>query len=114
MKQYIEIILINLLFVALISCSNTPAMKSVEFGLDVLQKDQFALLKNKKVGVITNQTGLDSRGQHIADILHSAPEVEVVALFGPEHGIRGNIEGGFTVSKQIDEQTGVRMYSLCG
>lgn len=114
MKQHIKIIFFNLLFVALISCSNTPAMKPVELGLDVLQINQFALLKNKKVGVITNQTGLDSKGQHIADIVHSAPEVELVALFGPEHGIRGNIEGGFTVSKQIDEQTGVPIFSLYG
>ncbi len=114
MKQQVKIIIFNLLFLALVGCSNNRSRKPVELGLDVIQKNQFALLKNKKVGVITNQTGIDSRGQHIADILHSAPDVELVALFGPEHGIRGNIEGGFTVSKEIDEQTGVPIFSLYG
>ncbi|MBD3288101.1 DUF1343 domain-containing protein [candidate division KSB1 bacterium] len=102
------------LVLTLICCSNVPSDKPVELGLDVLQNNQFSVLKDKRVGVITNQTGVDSKNRHIADILHSAEEVNLVALFGPEHGIRGDIEGGYTVSEEVDEKTGVPVYSLYG
>lgn len=83
-------------------------------GLDVLVASNYELLEGKRVGVVTNQTGVDRHGQHIADLLHKAEQVELKALFGPEHGIRGQIEGGAIISTEIDTKTGVPVYSLYG
>jgi len=72
------------------------------------------LLRSKRVGVITNQTGVDIKGNHIIDLLYRAPEVELVALFGPEHGIRGDVEGGYHIKNQKDPKTGVPILSIYG
>jgi uncharacterized protein YbbC (DUF1343 family) len=85
----------------------------VRLGIDVLVDDQFKRLEGKRVGLITNHTGLDRTGKSTADLLHQAPNVKLVALFGPEHGIRGTLDrDGITDS--VDEATGVRVYSLYG
>jgi uncharacterized protein YbbC (DUF1343 family) len=74
-------------------------------GIDVLEGQQFAPLKGKQVGLITNQTGMDSRGRSTADLLASAPGVKLVALFSPEHGIRGTSEHGQSVGDTVDSKT---------
>jgi uncharacterized protein YbbC (DUF1343 family) len=61
-------------------------------GLDVLEVQKFATLRNKHVGLITNHTGLDSEGRSIADLISHAPGVHLVALFSPEHGLAGRNE----------------------
>ncbi len=86
----------------------------VETGIEVLQKNNFAPLQNKKVGLITNPTGVDARLKSTVDILFEAPEVELVALFGPEHGVRGNIAAGEKVDYRIDSITGLPVFSLYG
>ena len=70
----------------------------VKPGIEVLRESGFQALKGKRVGLITNPTGVDNALKSTIDILHEAPEVELVALFAPEHGVRGNrCEGLFAL-----------------
>ncbi|MGD6793259.1 exo-beta-N-acetylmuramidase NamZ family protein [Metabacillus indicus] len=83
-------------------------------GVEVLLEDEKELLKGKKVGLITNPTGIDSNLNSIVDQLHNDPEIELTALFGPEHGVRGDAQAGSYVEFYIDEKTGLPVYSLYG
>jgi uncharacterized protein YbbC (DUF1343 family)/CubicO group peptidase (beta-lactamase class C family) len=85
----------------------------VQLGIDVLVENGFEPLEGKRVGLITNHTGMDSRGRSTADLLHEARNVKLVALFGPEHGIRGTFDHD-GIPDTIDEATGVPVYSLYG
>ena len=88
--------------------------KKVNLGIDVLEKRNFDLLANKKVGLITNQTGVNNNLKTTIDILNEATNVELVALFGPEHGVRGDVEAGKYVEFYTDPKTNVPVYSLYG
>jgi uncharacterized protein YbbC (DUF1343 family) len=79
----------------------------------VLVASNFRQLAGKHVGLITNHTGLDRNGKPTADLLHAAPNVKLVALFGPEHGIRGT-EDRDGIADSVDEATGLPVYSLYG
>jgi uncharacterized protein YbbC (DUF1343 family) len=81
-------------------------------GIDVLVEEQFARLKGRKVGLVTNHTGVDSQGRATIDLLRQAPGVELVALFSPEHGIRGAVDEKVPDSK--DDRTGLPIFSLYG
>jgi uncharacterized protein YbbC (DUF1343 family)/CubicO group peptidase (beta-lactamase class C family) len=81
-------------------------------GIDVLAEEGYARLKSRKVGLVTNHTGLDSQGRATIDLLHKAPGVELVALFSPEHGIRGALDE--KVPDTRDDKTGLPIYSLYG
>lgn len=81
-------------------------------GIDVLVKNQFAQLKGKRIGLITNHTGRDRDGNSTIDLLANASGVKLVALFSPEHGIRGVLDEKVSDSK--DEKTGLPIYSLYG
>ena len=81
-------------------------------GIDVLVKKNFAPLKGKRIGLVTNHTGQDRARRATIDLLKAAPGVTLVALFGPEHGIRGEVDEKFTDSK--DAKTGLPIYSLYG
>jgi uncharacterized protein YbbC (DUF1343 family) len=94
--------------------ATSPAPGHVLTGLEVLLRDSLRLVQGKRVGLITNQTAVTSTGQHAADLLHATPGVTLAALFGPEHGIRGTVEGGETVENGRDTKTGVQVYSLYG
>ncbi len=72
------------------------------------------LLNGKRVGVIANQTAVDSKGRHIIDLLHQASTVELSAIFAPEHGFRGDVEGGFQIDDQKDTKTSVPILSIYG
>ena len=85
---------------------------SVLTGIDVLAREKFARLEGAKIGLITNHTGLTYDGVATADLLHQAHNVELVALFGPEHGIRGVVDE--KVSDSRDAQTGLPVHSLYG
>jgi uncharacterized protein YbbC (DUF1343 family) len=87
---------------------HTPAAS----GIDVLAQERFALLKGKRVGLLTNQTGRSSAGESTIDLLAHAPGVTLVALFSPEHGIRGVLDESVPSSR--DDQTGLPIYSLYG
>ncbi len=81
-------------------------------GIDVLERDGFKQLAGKKIGLVTNHTGKNRAGRQTIDVLNKAAGVELVALFSPEHGIRGSADERVSDSK--DEQTGLPIYSLYG
>jgi uncharacterized protein YbbC (DUF1343 family)/CubicO group peptidase (beta-lactamase class C family) len=81
-------------------------------GIDVLHASGYAALRGLRVGLITNQTGIDRAGNPTIDLLRSAPGVTLVALFSPEHGIRGAVDEN--VSDGVDEISGLPLYSLYG
>jgi uncharacterized protein YbbC (DUF1343 family) len=83
-------------------------------GLEVLLRDSTHLVRGRRVGFLTNQTAVTSTGASGIDLLHASPEVNLVALYGPEHGLRGGIEGGVKIEGGVDEHTGVRVHSLYG
>ncbi|MFB4168390.1 exo-beta-N-acetylmuramidase NamZ domain-containing protein [Virgibacillus sp. JSM 102003] len=83
-------------------------------GVEVLLEDNLDWLKGKRVGLITNPTGVSSNLESSIDLLYNHPDVNLTALFGPEHGIRGNREAGEYVESYIDEKTGLPVYSLYG
>ncbi|MEE4218515.1 MAG: DUF1343 domain-containing protein [Xanthomonadales bacterium] len=87
--------------------------QSVMSGIDVLVRDGFRQLEGRRVGLITNQTGLDGKGLTTASRLHEAPAVRLVTLFSPEHGLHGMLDVPVIGDGQ-DEATGVRVYSLYG
>src|SRR5580692_5933998 len=70
-------------------------------GIDVLEAQKFAPLAGKRVGLITNQTGIDRHGRSTIDLLAHAPSVKLVALFSPEHGIRGTLDANVDSSKDV-------------
>jgi uncharacterized protein YbbC (DUF1343 family) len=90
---------------------NSPATQ-VLTGIDVLARDNFKQLAGLRLGLVTNQTGRDRSGRSTIDVLHKAANVKLVALFSPEHGIRGLADENVSDSK--DEQTGLPIYSLYG
>ena len=87
---------------------------NVKTGIEVLREDGFKVLKGKRVGLTTNPTGVDSQLKSTIDILFEAEEVNLVALYGPEHGVRGNVHAGDKVADEVDPKTGLKMYSLYG
>jgi beta-N-acetylhexosaminidase len=86
----------------------------LKLGVEVLLDEQMDLLDGKRVGLITNPTGVDQELNHIVDVLHNDPEVELTTLYGPEHGVRGDAQAGEYVEFYIDEITGLPVYSLYG
>lgn len=92
-------------------CSAQPVVKT---GIEVLRDQNFALLSGKRVGLVTNPSGVDSQMNSTIDILYNAPGVNLVALYGPEHGVRGDVYAGGKVSDSKDSTTGLPVYSLYG
>ena len=81
-------------------------------GIDVLVNNNFAPLSRLKIGLVTNHTGRDQQGALTIDLLQQANSVDLVALFSPEHGIRGEVDSH--VDDSIDEKSGLPVYSLYG
>ena len=105
------------LFTVLISLfllSNISVWAKVQLGIDVLQSQGFEMLQGKRVGLITNHTGKNNRGKSTIDILFNAPGGKLVALFSPEHGIRGKAEHGAIITDSIDQKTQLPIFSLYG
>jgi len=86
----------------------------IKTGIEVLKEQNFKGLEGKRVGLITNPTGVDNQLKSTIDILHEAPNVELVALYGPEHGVRGDAHAGDKVENETDPSTGVPVHSLYG
>ena len=86
----------------------------IKTGIEVLKAEDFKSLQGKRIGLITNPTGLDNDLRSTVDILHNAPGVKLVALYGPEHGVRGNQHAGDRVDDNSDAVTGLTVYSLYG
>ncbi len=87
---------------------------SVRPGIEVLLSDSLSLVRGRRAGLITNHTGRDRSGTPSIDLLAAHPEVELVALYSPEHGIRGSAEAGVRVAGSVDERTGLPIHSLYG
>ena len=83
-------------------------------GVDYLEETKFGILKGKKVGLLTHPAGVNSRGISTVDVLRRTPQVDLIALFGPEHGIYGNEKAAVPVEDKIDQKTGLPVYSLYG
>jgi uncharacterized protein YbbC (DUF1343 family) len=90
----------------------TQSIANLHLGIDVLRASGYAIVQNRRIGLITNHTGLDSDGHPTVDLLHSAPLVRLTTLFGPEHGIRGAVDE--SVPDANDPATGLPVYSLYG
>jgi uncharacterized protein YbbC (DUF1343 family) len=105
-----------LALVAVACAHGVPAQRpaGVVPGIEVLLRDSMSLVRGKRVGLITNQSGRDRVGHSDIDLLAHAPGVRLVALFAPEHGIRGTAEAGARVASDTDTVTGVPIYSLYG
>ena len=86
----------------------------IKTGIEVLKSQNFRMLEGKRVGLITNPTGVDNDMVSDIDLLAQAPNVNLVALFGPEHGVRGNAHAGAVVTDSIDQATGLPVRSLFG
>ncbi len=87
---------------------------TVKTGIDVLKENGFKQLQGKKIGLVTNPTGVDKNLVSTVDILANAEGVELVALYGPEHGVRGDIHAGDKVESSTDPATGLPVHSLYG
>ena len=94
--------------------ASAPRHTAVLPGLEVLLRDSLHLVRGKRVGFITNQTAITRDGKSGIDLLAAQPEFRLVALYGPEHGLRGGIEGGTKIEHGRDEKTGVPIFSLYG
>ena len=119
MKRMIILFAICLLSFGIVSSKSVTAVKEkkkqkVSPGIEVLLKEEKNVLSGKKVGLITNPTGIDSKLTSIVDLLHDDPDINLTALFGPEHGVRGDAQAGASVEYYIDEKTGLPVYSLYG
>ena len=86
----------------------------VKTGIEVLRERGFAGLEGRRVGLVTNPSGADRYLKSTVDILFEAPQVNLVALYGPEHGVRGDVYAGGKVVDSKDEATGLPIYSLYG
>ena len=86
----------------------------IKTGIEMLKETNFEVLKGKRIGLITNPTGVDNQLKSTIDILHEAPSVQLVALYGPEHGVRGDVYAGDKVDTFVDSNTGLPVYSLYG
>ena len=103
-----------LLLAALFALGAQAQKIRIKTGIEVLKEQDFRCLEGKRVGLITNPTGVDNELRSTIDILHKAPNVNLVALYGPEHGVRGNVHAGDHVADQRDPATGLPVYSLYG
>ena len=117
MKKY-AILLLSVVFLLTVSAAFAGSHEMDKYigktipGIDVLERRNFDVLKGKKVGLITNHTGLSRDGVSDIDILFETGQCELVALFSPEHGIRGTADE--KVGSGKDEKTGLPIHSLYG
>jgi uncharacterized protein YbbC (DUF1343 family) len=108
------------LFAALLAgCQTMPTKNSsarppVKLGVEVLFAKHLDLIRGKRVGLITNPTGLDSKLDSIIELFRAHPDVKLVALYGPEHGVRGNAQAGEYVPFYFDEHFQLPVFSLYG
>lgn len=91
-----------------------PETSGVRPGIEVLLTDSLHLVEGRRVGLITNHTGMDRQRRSTIDLLADHPSVELVALFAPEHGLRGEANEGAMIESGVDEGTGVPIHSLYG
>ncbi|MBI9073406.1 MAG: DUF1343 domain-containing protein [Melioribacteraceae bacterium] len=114
MNYLLRLFLILLSFNILACTKSEVEKKHVITGADLIVSENFELIKNKNIAVVTNHTAVLSNGVHLIDTLFNTSNVTIKALFGPEHGIRGNNSDGTKINDNIDDKTGIPIYSLYG
>lgn len=114
MKRSAGFVLLLVLAVVLMPASAFAAAKGFMLGNEVLMQERHYLIEGKKVGLVTNQSGVNSKGQSMIDILAKDSSVQLTALFGPEHGIDGKASAGAYVKSYTHPQLGIPVYSLYG
>lgn len=92
----------------------TPSRRKTMTGAEVLAADGWRALAGQKVGVISNPTGILPDLSHIVDTMHASGQVNVVAVFGPEHGFRGSAQAGGSEGDHVDPRTGIMVYDAYG
>jgi uncharacterized protein YbbC (DUF1343 family) len=100
---------------ALFALAAWPARAAVSLGIDELEKSNFAALQGKRVGLVTNPSGADSRGRSAIEVLYDGQHrggYKLVKLFGPEHGIYGSVKAGEQFGDMRDRHTGLHVYAL--
>jgi uncharacterized protein YbbC (DUF1343 family) len=105
-----------------LGCHSTPTMPKrssdshppVKLGVEVLLEKRLDLVRGKRIGLITNPSGLDSKLNSIIERFRAVPDLKLVALYGPEHGVRGNAQAGEFVAFHFDEDLGLPVFSLYG
>lgn len=111
MKKTVWLLAIGCWLISTVSFAQKIKVKT---GVEVLKECDFKVLQGKHIGLITNPTGVDNQLKSTIDILHEAQGVHLVALYGPEHGVRGDVYAGDKVETFTDPNTGVPVYSLYG
>ena len=116
-------LIVSAILLAALSCGRStgqpvpapvPPSRTVRPGIEVLERRMFAGLYGKRVGLVANPSGIDRQFRSTVDILYNAPGVKLVALFGPEHGVRGDIYAGGAVVEGVDAKTGLPVHSVYG
>ncbi|GAA2561543.1 DUF1343 domain-containing protein [Streptomyces levis] len=87
-----------------------PPHHRLRTGFERLARDGYALLQGRKVGVVTNPTGITRDARHIVDVMHADDRVDLTAVFGPEHGFRGTAQAGGSEGRHDDPATGLPVY----
>ncbi|MCP5064271.1 MAG: DUF1343 domain-containing protein, partial [Ignavibacteriae bacterium] len=113
-KKSLRTLTIVFLVAILFGCNEAQNTNQIKTGADVLLSEKFDLIKNKRLGIVTNHTALLIDGTHLVDTLFSREDVKIVKLFGPEHGIRGDAPDGHSINNGVDAKTGLPVISLYG
>ena len=92
------------------ACENRTSSPAVKLGIEVLAEKETGILKGKRVGLVTNLTGVDSKLRSSIDIIYGLPGVKLTTLFAPEHGIRGGVMG--YTGNEIDGKTGLPVFTV--
>ncbi len=103
----------GLFFLFILINSQVYAQKVLP-GIDVIQQDNFSLLEEQNVGLITNHTGVNSRLESTLDIFKQAKNFKLLAVFSPEHGLNGVVPSGTSYSSYTDSTAGIKYFSLYG
>jgi uncharacterized protein YbbC (DUF1343 family) len=111
--KFIRIKVLIILFLTSLFATPVSARK-VKTGVEVLSELNFAPIRGKRVGLITNPTGVDRNLQSTVDLFFHSKEIKLVALYGPEHGVRGDYGAGASVSNFKDPETGLPVFSIYG
>ena len=114
MRKRFILLLASIFLVSVSVSSQCRTEVNVKTGIEVLRERDFEGLEGRRVGLVTNPSGVDRHLNSTIDILFKAPEVNLVALYGPEHGVRGDVYAGGKIEDSKDEVTGLPVYSLYG
>ncbi len=114
MKMKRKSVILLSLFLILLNSLFSQKTQKVKLGVDVLSESFPKFLEGKRVGLVTNPTGMTSNLESTIEVFAKNPKIKLVALYGPEHGVRGNAQAGEYVPFYIDEKYGIPVFSLYG